>query len=107
MVECGARGGTALFTLSDTQVIEESFLEMVNTLLTAGDVPAAWTNEERAKSSRGESSPDNYNAERGTQLLTCGKQEPNRINRAGCALDVTGAALGVCVCGFADYLRPW
>jgi len=45
-VQCGVANKETTFILVDTQVAEESFLEDVNNILSSGEVPNLYKNEE-------------------------------------------------------------
>jgi dynein heavy chain len=49
LMEAGAKGKHVTFLFSDTQIVKESFLEDINNLLTSGEVPNLFAEDEMAK----------------------------------------------------------
>jgi len=46
LMGAGAKQENTVFLLSDTQIVRESFLEDINNLLNAGDIPNIWAPDE-------------------------------------------------------------
>eukprot|EP00931_Biecheleriopsis_adriatica_P066335 TRINITY_DN4071_c0_g1_i5.p1 TRINITY_DN4071_c0_g1~~TRINITY_DN4071_c0_g1_i5.p1 ORF type:complete len:3484 (+),score=878.42 TRINITY_DN4071_c0_g1_i5:1149-10454(+) len=46
LISAGAKGSASMFLMSDTQIINESFLEDLNNILNAGEVPNLFPNDE-------------------------------------------------------------
>jgi dynein heavy chain len=49
LMQAGAEGKPTVFLFTDTQIIKESFLEDINNILNAGEVPDLFANDEIAK----------------------------------------------------------
>jgi dynein heavy chain len=48
LMNAGAQGKHSVFLFNDTQIKSESFVEDINNLLNAGEVPNLWANDEKA-----------------------------------------------------------
>lgn len=49
LLETGEKNIPTVFILSDNDIIEESYLELINNLLNRGEIPNLWEAEEKEK----------------------------------------------------------
>ena len=49
MMECGLKGKSITFLMTDTQIVNENFLEDINNILNTGEVTNLYEEEELTK----------------------------------------------------------